>query len=233
MNTELERLERKLNTAIRWNRTLLLLGIAAVCGAFAPSGADEILRARGLVIVDEQGRERILIGAPIPAAKARVRTDLEKVKQYWAPRFGPQYLDWYADYRHDMNGMLVLDENGFDRVALGQDYPDPNIGQRIGRGTGLILNDAGGFERSGYGIVNVEGKDRVVLGLDSDRGTEAAVLVVREDGSAGLSVHDGATRKQLFVGKAPKKSSNNPGDTDVFGVLFTSPEGVGKTVEGE
>lgn len=40
---------------------------------------NKIIRARGLVIVDDKGRERILLGAPIPQAKNRVRTDSARV----------------------------------------------------------------------------------------------------------------------------------------------------------
>ena len=87
-----------------------------------------------------------------------------------------------------MHGMLVLDENGFDRLAIGDSTPDPNIGKRIGAGPGIDINDAAGFERTGYGLVTVDGKDRVVLGLDSKSGEEALSLMVREDGAAGLSI---------------------------------------------
>lgn len=40
------------------------------------AGVDKIIKTRGIIIVDEQGRERILLGAPVPTAKNRVRTDL-------------------------------------------------------------------------------------------------------------------------------------------------------------
>ena len=72
-----------------------------------------------------------------------------------------------------MHGMLVLDENGFDRLASGDSTPDANIGKRIGAGPGIDINDAAGSERTGYRLVTVDGKDRVVLGLDSKSGEEA------------------------------------------------------------
>ena len=47
--------------------------------------------------------------ADIEAAANRVRTDLGRVKEIWAPRFPKEYLQWYGEYRHDMNGLLILD----------------------------------------------------------------------------------------------------------------------------
>ena len=79
-------------------------------------GDEKIIKARGIIIVDDQGRERILLGAPISAAKNRVRTDLAKVEEIWGKRFSPKYMEWYRGYNHSVNGMLVLDENGFDRL---------------------------------------------------------------------------------------------------------------------
>lgn len=187
---------------------LLAAGVAAVVLLLVgyeilrppPTG---VIRARGIVVVDDEGRERILIGAPIPAAANRVRTDTARVREIWAGRFPDpdQYMGYYAEYDHDVNGILVLDENGFDRLALGAPTPDPNIGQRIGPATGLQINDAEGFERSGYGLLTVDGTDRVVLGLDSNEGTEALTLWVRDGGSVGMRIaSDGET---LFLGGVP------------------------------
>lgn len=160
-----------------------------------------VLRARGLVIVDAAGRERILIGAPIPEARNRVRTDSARAALACASQFpdAAQYMRWYAAYRHTMHGMLVLDENGIDRLAVGDSTPDPNIGKRIGAGTGILVNDANGFERTGYGMLTVDGRDRVVLGLDGKDGEESAVLSVHDGGHAGLSVR-GAENRSIFLG---------------------------------
>jgi hypothetical protein len=75
------------------------------------------LRVQGIVVVDSTDAERILIGAPIPFASNRVRTDSARVSQIWGPAFPPEYEQLYASYRHNMNGILVLDEQGFDRLA--------------------------------------------------------------------------------------------------------------------
>lgn len=181
----------------------MAFGAVALLGGFAPATRDAI-RTRGIVIVDERGRERILIGAPIPAAANRLRTNAGRVERAWASRFpdAQQYMRWYAGYRHTMHGMLVLDENGQDRLAIGDSTPDPNIGKRIGAGPGITINDAEGFERTGYGMLTVAGKDRVVLGLDGKDGEEAVVLSVHDGGQAGLSVR-ASSRHSIFLGASP------------------------------
>jgi len=52
----------------------LALATALVVVARAPAPGGGVLRVRGLVVEDSLGRERILIGAPIPHAANRVRT---------------------------------------------------------------------------------------------------------------------------------------------------------------
>ncbi|MGD2216701.1 MAG: hypothetical protein PVJ64_08090 [Gemmatimonadales bacterium] len=175
-----------------------------VAAALAPLGQatseDGVIRARGLIIEDAEGRERILLGAPIPEAGNRVRTDLERVREIWGSRFGERYMEYYVSYRNDMNRLLILDANGFDRVAVGDPTPDPNIGRRIAPATGIEINDEQGFERTGYGLLKVDGRYRVVLGLDSDRGTEGLTLSLFDGGKVGLSVYG---ERSLFLGTAP------------------------------
>ncbi len=60
---------------------------------------DGILHARGLVITDNNGRARVVMGAPLPDTKERLRKDSA-----------------YA-------AMVFLDEQGHDRISLGQDFP--------------------------------------------------------------------------------------------------------------
>lgn len=158
---------------------------------------------RGLIIEDEAGRERILIGAPIPEAANRVRTDEARVRELWGPRFPDleQYMGWYRDYQHSTNGILILSDDGFDRLILGDPVPDPNIGKRIGPNTGLLVNDPEGFERSGYGLIDVEGRYRVGLGIDSNRSQESLMLMLHDDDRVGISVAEGEDR--IFIGKAP------------------------------
>lgn len=206
------RLEQQLRIQRRLLIGMSLLGAVVGLAGFAQRESS-VIRTRGIVIVDDKGRERILIGAPIPAARNRVRTDLKRVEAIWANRFGDpkEYMRWYAGYRHSMHGMLVLDENGFDRLALGDSTPDPNIGKRIGAGPGLDINDAQGFERTGYGLITVAGEDRVTLGLDSKNGTEGLTLTVRDDGHTGVRI-DGGEGQAIFLGTTPTGISGGKRD---------------------
>ena len=201
MSTKTERLTR----AVRWLQAYATLMTVALVVLFVRGGTgmDGVMRGRGLIIEDDAGRERILIGAPIPEAANRVRTDTARVRELWGPRFPDleRYMGWYQDYQHSTNGILILSEDGFDRIAIGDPKPDPNIGRRLGPSTGLVINDPEGFERSGYGLLELDGHYRVNLGLDSDRGTEGLMLTLDDqDGRVGIYVGDGNDR--IFLGNA-------------------------------
>lgn len=212
-------LERQVRHQRRIFGVVATFGAVALLGGFVAPTRD-VIRTRGIVIVDDQGRERILIGAPIPVSGNRLRTDMARAERTWASRFPDpkQYMRWYAGYRHTMHGMLVLDEQGQDRLAIGDSTPDPNIGKRIGASTGIIVNDAQGFERTGYGMLTVAGKDRVVLGLDGKDGEEAVVLSVHDDGPAGLSVR-GASRRSIFLGLSPAVAAQGVKDSGAALIL--------------
>lgn len=212
----LEALVRRLQVMVTGLSLALLIGVAA---AFRQAASDDqVLRVRGLVIVDSAGRERILIGAPLPEAKSRLRTDLARVDSAWSGRF-PRgaYMKYYGTYRNAMSGMLVLDEHGIDRVAIGDSLPDPNIGRRIGSDVGMLVNDRNGFERSDYGLLSVNGRDRMVLGLDSDQGREAVTLAVFDSGRAGVRI-DGRGFAG-FLGAAPSEDRIG-GVAEPFAGLF-------------
>jgi hypothetical protein len=172
--------------------------LVLICSGFSTQEKhDDILRARGLIIEDDQGRERILIGSPIPAAKNRVRTDLNRVREIWGKKFPEKYMEWYRGYQNDMSGLLILDASGFDRVAVGDPVPDPNVGKRIAPSRGLVINDEEGFERSGYGLLKVENHYRVVLGLDNAQRQEGASLFLIDDGPVGLELQDRSRRRDF------------------------------------
>ncbi len=199
MTTGAERLTR----TIRWLQVYAALLTIAVAVLFVRSGTatDGVLRARGLIIEDEVGRERILIGAPVPEATNRVRTDEARVREVWAPQFPEAYMDYYQDYSHDTNGMLILSEDGFDRLVVGDPTPDPNIGRRIAPSTGMVINDTEGFERMGYGVKPMDGRYRVSLGLDTDRIEEGLILMLDDGGPRGVLV--GTAGDRIFLGSAP------------------------------
>jgi hypothetical protein len=183
-------------------------------------GSNKVIKTRGIIIVDDQGKERILLGAPIPAAKNRVRTDLARVKEIWGKRFPEKYLEYYKNYNHNVNGMLVLDQNGFDRLVVGDGVTDPNTGKRIGTETGLIFNDEEGFERGGFGLLKVKDKYRVALGMDSEKsGSEGLTLSLEDGGIIGMGIYDNKSNS-TFMGFLPPNSFNNETAEPFNGVLM-------------
>lgn len=144
-------------------------------------GADDsakVLRLQGLIIEDAQGRPRILLGAPVPKVAGRKRQD-------------------------EAVGVIVLGENGAERVVVASPSPDPQIkgavSRRISQAAGLQINDPEGNERGGFGILDGDG--RVVLGLDYPRGSEAITLAVIPGEEVGLHINDQETyrRASFFV----------------------------------
>jgi len=129
-----------------------------------------VLRVKGLIIEDSAGRERILIGAPVPTVQGRKRQD-------------------------NTVGVVVIGENGADRLALGTPVPAPQIqgavGQRIGNATGFVMNDENGDERGGFGVLDNDG--RATFGLDYPGGRGEAITMGVLPGETSIQIHDSKT----------------------------------------
>jgi hypothetical protein len=200
---------------LTWYSAFLTIAVALLI--VSRRGSD-IVRARGIVIEDASGRARILIGAPIPVVSERVRTDTARAHVSWGD-LSPKYMSYYQGYRHRMTGMLVLNSAGFDRVALGDSVPDPNIGPRISAATGLVVNDSNGFERLGLSLIASHGKQRSVLGLDTRRG-EGIILSVADSGWGGLTLNTPDTGTSVFIGQAFANDSVDGRGEPFLGELF-------------
>jgi hypothetical protein len=170
LDYRLARVERALHICEFVIITLTLGLTVTIWIAFrpVPTRADDsskILRVRGLVVEDASGRARILLGAPAPMVKDRKRTD-------------------------EATGMIVLGENGVDRVAIGYPTPAPQVGgkvaHRIASLSGIQINDLKGDERSGYGILD---SGTVMLGLDYPGREAVALAVTPQSGFAGLIIN--------------------------------------------
>lgn len=172
--TQLERLER-LEQFVRNIKLFLLVSfVAVVCVivfgkyTFASASDDKILRVRGIVIEDATGHPRVLLGAPI-SNQGRKRQD-------------------------ELTGFVLLGDDGADRLTIGTaDYDQKNgtLQHRVANGVGVLLNDAHGNERGGFGILD---NGRVTLGLDRANGEEGAFLTVEdEDDFAGLLIKNAHT----------------------------------------
>lgn len=169
--------------------------------SFGERGKDkQVLRVKGIIIEDSLGRERILIGAPIPYAKNRVRTDTSRVRKIWAKRFPnpDQFMKSYLGYTYNTNGIVFLNEEGFDRIALGDPTPDPWMGNRD-PGAGLIMNDAKGNERTGYAVF----PEGPFLGLDEKNANEGLTLMVLDDGNSGVFIQNSKKRESIYLGTSP------------------------------
>lgn len=200
--------------------TLLIFGMVGF--GFTKMHTFDIIRAKGIIIEDESGKDRILIGAPIPFSKDRVRTDSSLVRKYWASKIFPKnpdrFMEFYKTYDHSTNGMVVMNEAGFDRVLFGDQLADSNTGDRNFEAAGITWNDRLGFEMGGAGVnTGEDGKARGVIGLDDARG-EALHLVVLEDGTKALII--GGANGRLMIGMSDKDGQWFQNSEKFAGVKF-------------
>ena len=90
--TDCDRLTRRESECRRLRIALVLLAVFAVATATTlhPRAQQprDVLRARGLIIEDEAGRQRIVLGAPIPENEQMPRTGLKILDQSGAERLG-------------------------------------------------------------------------------------------------------------------------------------------------
>ena len=145
----------------------LLLGLFYIWIARSPvvqaQSSPELLRARGLILEDNAGRPRILLGAPFPRVQQRLRQD------------------------ETTNAMVFLDEQGHDRLTLGEET-QPQVGGKVGfhriaSGYGVVIHDGSGDERGAYSWLS---NGRALITLDRP-GAEAWVAVVNDKtGEAGM-----------------------------------------------
>jgi hypothetical protein len=170
-------LERR-NRRLTWGfRVLLVLWMATLSVAFVMRDAnanlnitqDSVLHVRGLVVVDENGTERVQIGAPLP-----------------------------------------------DPLILGRRY------RRLGAISGILLMDAEGNERSGY--VTSDAAGEVFLTLDTVAGQTAMFYANPHTGAhLQMADHDHGNSLRLFpMGNNPHISMTRQGQT-----VFRIPEAGG------
>jgi hypothetical protein len=206
--------------AVLLAQSVLFFGLKTQADNEIIDNSGKVIKTRGIIVVDDQGRERVLIGAPIPRSKNRVFTDKTRAFAAWKDRI-PENAKAYRDNFNKLEtgavGMLVLDENGFDRMSVGGRLPDPNTGKRIGVPTGISVNNDKGFERAGFRVMNINGDARVALGMDSENG-EALTLSVINGIGVGLRMND--SKNKLFMGTLAPQKWENKTDQPFSGYLF-------------
>ena len=170
--SELEQLYRRLARAERNVRRLgaVVVVVAATVLLAAVHPQDDVLRVRGLVIVDASGRERIVLGAPMQAA-----SDNGKLV--------------------DAVGVAVLDSLGRMNVAVGTNPPlvldDGAMGTRIATQAGMTFYDPrSGRERGGMGAFT-DGRATACLDYGSAVKEATCMFVAPNDEYAAVIVNAG------------------------------------------
>lgn len=143
--SELELRVACLERRLQWLQTALIAAILTIVAAvsylslhsyFSAAYSRGVLRVKGLIVEDDAGRERVLIGAPVPGVRGRKRQD-------------------------NTVGIVVIGNDGSDRLALGAPVPEPQIegviGKRVGQESGLIIDDNNGDERGGLAFSTMTG----------------------------------------------------------------------------
>lgn len=205
----------------------ILLIIAIISFGFYKTNKFNIITAKGIIIEDEHGKDRILIGAPVPVSKDRIRTDTTLVRKYWAKKIFPenpdQFMEYYKSYSHSTDGIVIMNEKGFDRVLLGDKLADANTGKRNFEAAGISWNNQEGFELGGAGVnTTAEGKSRGVIGLDDTDG-EALHIVTLEDGTKAIII--GGENGRLLIGMSKKNGQWFQNKDEFAGIKFFDANG--------
>jgi hypothetical protein len=144
----------------------LLLAIGSPLRSVAAQERPDVLRLRGLIIEDENGHARILLGSPFPADKSRIRTD------------------------ERTSAMVFVDADGHDRLTVGEELT-PQIGgkvppgiRRIATGYGVVLHDNIGDERGAYSWLE---NGRALITLDRPGAEAFAAIVNDKTGEAKIA----------------------------------------------
>ena len=196
LENRVRRLERRIvgTTAICAASVLTLLVITA--GRLIPRvrAAEDakILRVKGLVIEDPEGRARIVLGAPLPIVRERLRKEVVGTD------------------------LVFLDEEGHDRFRVGDMLPAAPGFHRVGSAYGVTILDTQGGERGGMGFISNGGNvNRAVVALDrpfnpSISSEGWAAVVDDSTGSAGTyyMYPPGGTHDQegIFIGTKGEKA---------------------------
>lgn len=227
---EMEQRYKKLKRAISIASFLVIFSL--ITFGFTRTESFQLIRTKGIIIEDENGRDRILIGAPIPISKDRVRDDTALVRKYFAKTILPKnpdlYMKYYQSYKNSAFGMVVMNEKGIDIVQLGDKLSDANTGRRQFENSGLLWNAQNGTELGGVGVNTLpDGKSRVVFGFDdpSDGGSEALHTGVMEDGSRMLIMRDNNGSLVLGLGKPNNPFFQNNDTTTFVGIKYFDKKG--------
>ena len=170
LELRLRRLELRIRYLAATCALLLLALVAAMVGTrpLQVKAAEDakVLRVKGLIIEDDQGRARILMGAPFPSVPERLRKDATGTD------------------------LVFLDEQGYDRFRVGEELPAMPGFHRIGSSYGATILDTKGGERGGLGFLsNGKNVNRAIIALDraGDGSVAADAWAAIVDDATGLA----------------------------------------------
>lgn len=181
---------------VRWLTSLAVLSVTLVAiGATRASRAQEVLRAQGLVITDEAGNERIVLGAPMGGVSEDERLA-------------------------DAVGIAVLDATGRLHVSVGANNPlvlhDGRIGTRIATDAGIIIYDPRtGQERGGMSAMS-DGRANVCLDY-AGASKEAACMTVAPGDQYSAVLLNGTPEEEAFDRVAMYVGADGTGALKAFG----------------
>jgi len=202
MTTEerLEKMERKLaetEVSLRRYRQMFGVGALAVVGLLTMAAVknNEVVRAKRFIVMDDLGRERIVLAADLMALDKNGNPDVTK-----GTRTGLRLFDENGKIRASLGfsqsgtGLTLSDENGKIRTSLGFDQS----------GTGLDLSDENGKPRTLLGIgrggtnLNLyDGNGKLRASLAAFENYRPALALLDENGNANLFLND---QNQLAAG---------------------------------
>ena len=189
MNNETDHLRNEIKDLKRWNYIFLLVGL----GLFGllmfsfflgqKESSFDTITAKQILVTDNFGRERVIISSQISSANFRKRNDT-------------------------LSGILVLDENGIDRVALGSTptiQSNGEITRRIDNSNpyGLTFNDSLGNERGGFGYYDNRGY--VSFSMNNKTGEVLNMFVADENHygqKVGIIMQSGSKGQLVYLGSS-------------------------------
>ena len=194
----MEKIERQ-NRQLKGYMAVMTISLfsVAMLGAAAVQGDGQFNRvtAKVLAIVDDSGKERILIGSTKEGTGIRMLNDS-----------GKRVLGMGIPADGKGNGILFADREGRARIGLGLDEGLPSMaivdenGKKIiglggdRRGYGLSIMDEKEVERAGIGFK--EGNTGIVL--YDDKGQYVRGMIRQDDGLHYFSYVDGSGKELVL-----------------------------------
>ena len=161
------------------------LGLAALAGiglARHPAGTSDQVRTRRLVVVDDMGRARVMLGQDPRDAQRRSRS-----AGLWI----------YDSTGSERGGFSTMDDGS---VVFGMDAPT-GVGAPMGERIGLVVSPDGSAQ-----VLLLDNQTRAVANLQSDGDGSGGVQVFKWD-MAARRIHvktvtyDGDQRKTIPIGQ--------------------------------